>query len=138
METRSEQSAEAVVAANTGRRAEREDVFETMSMAIALHWKSVSAERARGVSGEAGRDPVGDEAASHAGPLGATDNGLMRLADRLTVANTPGLGSGFAGRVGMKFVARQRRGRENGGGVLYRSMPRVLTRHSNFIIELES
>ncbi len=60
--SRSEKSAEAVVAAGKGRRAERVEVFETMSMLNALRQKSAPAERAGVAHGEAGRDPVSDEA----------------------------------------------------------------------------
>ena len=62
METRSEKSAEAVVVASKGRRAERGEVFETMLMLNARRQKSVQAERAGVVHGEAVRDRVSDEA----------------------------------------------------------------------------
>ena len=64
METRSEKSAEAVVAAGKERRAERVGVFEAMSMLNARRQKSAQAERAGVMHGEAGRDPVSDEAAN--------------------------------------------------------------------------
>ena len=61
---RSKKSAEAVVVANKERRAEREGVFEVMSMLNATRQKSARAERAGVAHGEAGRDPVSDEAGS--------------------------------------------------------------------------
>jgi len=60
--SRSEKSAEAVVAASRGRRAKRGEVFEAMSMLNARRQMSASAERAGVALGEAGRDPVSDEA----------------------------------------------------------------------------
>ena len=63
MGIRSEKSAEAVVAADKGRRAERGEVFEAMSMLNATRQKPARAGRAGDAHGEAGREPVSDEAA---------------------------------------------------------------------------
>ncbi|MCK9420588.1 MAG: hypothetical protein M0R70_14545 [Nitrospirae bacterium] len=62
MATRSEKSAEAVVAADRERRAEREGVFKGIPMVHARHQKSALAERSGEASGEAGREPGSDEA----------------------------------------------------------------------------
>ena len=62
--SRSEKSAEAVVAAGTVRRAERGEVFEAVSMLNAMRQMSAPAERAGVANGEAVRDPVSDEANS--------------------------------------------------------------------------
>ncbi|MCK9418335.1 MAG: hypothetical protein M0R70_03035 [Nitrospirae bacterium] len=62
MATRSEKSAEAVVAASRERRAEREGVFKDIPMVHARRQKSASAERSGEAPGEAGREPDSDEA----------------------------------------------------------------------------
>lgn len=62
--SRSEKSAKAVVAAAMGRRAERGEMFKGMSMLNAMRQKSAPAERAGVTHGEAGRDPVSDEASN--------------------------------------------------------------------------
>ena len=80
METRSEKSAEAVVAAGSERRAERGEVFETMSMLNAKRQKSAPAERAGIAHGEAGRDPVSDEANSPRREIESTGSGLLQAA----------------------------------------------------------
>ena len=59
-----QKSAQAIVAADKGRRAKRGEVFETMSMLNARRQKSAQAERAGSAHGEAGRDAVSDEANS--------------------------------------------------------------------------
>jgi group II intron reverse transcriptase/maturase len=59
---RSEKSAKAVVAAKLGRRAKREGVFKAMSMQQAGRQMPASAGRAGVAHGEAGREPVSDEA----------------------------------------------------------------------------
>ena len=76
METRSEKSAEAVVAADKGRRAERGEVFETMSMLNATRQMSAPAERAGVALGEAGGDPVSDEASNPRRDTENTGSGL--------------------------------------------------------------
>ena len=75
---RSEKSAEAVVAAGRGRRAEREGVFETMSMLNARRQKSAQAGRAGVAHGEAGREPVSDEAGSPRRDTESTGSGLLQ------------------------------------------------------------
>ena len=62
VKSRRKESAEAVVAAWTGRRAEREGVLEAMSMGSARHQKPAQAGRAGVTHGEAGREPASDEA----------------------------------------------------------------------------
>ncbi len=80
METRSEKSAEAVVAAGKERRAERVGVFEAMSMLNARRQKSAQAERAGVMHGEAGRDPVSDEAANPRRDTENTGSALLQAA----------------------------------------------------------
>src|SRR6266446_1901303 len=60
----SEKSAEAVVAASNGRRAEREGGFARMSVGSAKHQKSAEAERSSTTQGEAERDEGSGEARS--------------------------------------------------------------------------
>ena len=67
---RSEKSAEAVVAAGLGRRAEREEVHEDMSMSRAMRQMPANAGRAGAACGEAAREAVSDEAR---GPRRETD-----------------------------------------------------------------
>lgn len=62
VKSRRKESAEAVVAAGMGRRAEREGVLEAMSMGSARHQKPAQAGRAGAAHGEAGREPASDEA----------------------------------------------------------------------------
>ena len=62
MGTRSEKSAEAVFAASKGRRAERGEVLEAMSMQQAKRQMPALAGRAGAARGEAVREPVSDEA----------------------------------------------------------------------------
>jgi len=80
VETRSEKSAEAVVAAGKERRAERVGVFEAMSMLNARRQKSAQAERAGVMHGEAGRDPVSDEAANPRRDTENTGSALLQAA----------------------------------------------------------
>ena len=58
----SQKSAEAVVAAGSGRRAEREGVFNAMTMCEAMRQMPTSAGRVPEVSGEAARARTSDEA----------------------------------------------------------------------------
>jgi RNA-directed DNA polymerase len=85
MVTRSEKSAEAVVAANRGRRAEREGVFKGIPMVHARHQKSALAERSGEAPGEAGREPDSDEACAPRYDTENTGSGLLHAA--LTRAN---------------------------------------------------
>ena len=78
MGTRSEKSAEVVVAAGKGRRAKRGEVFETMSMLEARRQKSAQAERTGVAHGEAGRDPVSDEESSPRRDTESTGSGLLQ------------------------------------------------------------
>ena len=78
MGTRSEKSAEAVVAACKGRRAERGEVFETMSMLNARGQKSAQAERVGVAHGEAVRDPVSDEANNPRRAIEDTGSALLK------------------------------------------------------------
>ena len=80
METRNEKSAEAVVAAGKGRRADREGVFEAMSMLNARRQKSAQSERVGGAHGEAWREPVSDEVDSPRQGTEGTGSGLLRAA----------------------------------------------------------
>jgi RNA-directed DNA polymerase len=80
VETRSEESAKAVVAAGKGRRAERGEVFETMSMLNARRQMSAPAERAGVAPGEAGCDPASDEANSPRRDTENTGSGLLQAA----------------------------------------------------------
>ncbi len=80
METRSEESAEAVVAAGKGRRAERGEVFEAMSMLNARRQKSAQAERAEVAHGEAERDAVSDEANNPRQDTESTGSALLEAA----------------------------------------------------------
>jgi len=76
--TRSEKSAEAVVAVCKGRRAERGEVFETMSMLNARRQKSAQAEWAGVAHGEAVRDPVSDEANNPRRAIEDTGSALLK------------------------------------------------------------
>lgn len=78
METRSEKSAKAVVVASKERRAERGEVFETMSMLNAMRQKSAKAERSCVAPGEAGCDPVSDEANGPRRDTESTGSGLLQ------------------------------------------------------------
>ncbi len=80
METRSEKSAEAVVAAAKGRRAEREEVFENLSMLNVRHQKSAIAERTGVGLGEAGHDPVSDETINPRRAIESTGSVLLQAA----------------------------------------------------------
>ena len=80
MGTRSEKSAEAVVAAGKGRRAERGEVFETMSMLNATRQMPARAGRMGVAHGEAGRDPVSDEAANPRRDTEDTGSALLQAA----------------------------------------------------------
>ena len=80
METRSEKSAEAVVATGKGRRAERGEVFETLLMLNATRQMPARAERMGVVHGEAGRDPMSDEAASPRRDTENTGSALLQAA----------------------------------------------------------
>ncbi len=80
METRSEESAEAVVAAGKGRRAERGEVFEAMSMLNARRQKSAQAEQAEVAHGEAERDAVSDEANNPRQDTESTGSALLEAA----------------------------------------------------------
>ena len=83
--SRSEKSAKAVVAADRGRRAERGEVLEAMSMLNARRQKSARAERAAGAHGEAERERVSDEANN---PRQQTEGtGLVLLKAALTREN---------------------------------------------------
>jgi RNA-directed DNA polymerase len=75
---RSEKSAEAVVAAWKGRRAERGEVFEAMSMLSAPRQKSASAERVGVAHGETGCDPASDEASNPRHDTESTGSGLLK------------------------------------------------------------
>jgi RNA-directed DNA polymerase len=76
--SRIEKSAEAEVAADMGRRAERGEVFEGMSMLNATRQKSAPAERAGVGYGEAGHDPVSDEASNPRHDTGNTGLALLQ------------------------------------------------------------
>ena len=78
--SRSEKSAEAVVAAGRGRRAERGEVFEAMSMLNAPRQMSAPVERAGVAHGEAGRDPVSDEASNPRHDTESTGSALLQAA----------------------------------------------------------
>ena len=80
METRSEKSAEAVVAAGKERRAEREGVFTDIPMVHARHQKSAQAGRSGESSGEAGREPGSDEAGIPRNEAGSTGSALLEAA----------------------------------------------------------
>ena len=82
---RSEKSAEAVVAAGMGRRAERGEVFKAMSMQEAPRQMFAQAKRVGGVHGEAAHEPTSDEADC---PRRATkDTGSALLEAALTREN---------------------------------------------------
>ena len=78
METRSEKSAEAIVAVR--RRAEREEVLEYEAMSKARRQKSASAERSGEARGEAARHPVSDEANGPRHDHESTGSGLLEAA----------------------------------------------------------
>lgn len=83
--SRSEKSAEAIVAASWERRAERREVFKAMSMQQAKRQMPAQAGRVSVARGEAARDPVSDEAS---GPRHDTKSiGSVLLMAALTRAN---------------------------------------------------
>jgi group II intron reverse transcriptase/maturase len=63
-----------------GRRAERGEVFETMSMLNVTRQKSANAERAGVAHGEAGRDPVRDETGNPRRDTESTGSVLLQAA----------------------------------------------------------
>ena len=75
--SRSEKSAEAVVAARWGRRAERGEVFKAMSMQQAKRQMPAQAGRAGAAHGEAVREPVSDEASCPRHETGGTGSALL-------------------------------------------------------------
>jgi group II intron reverse transcriptase/maturase len=74
---RSEKSAEAVVAAGMGRRAERGEVFKAMSMQYVMRQMPAPAGRAGVARGEAARDSVSDEADCPRHDTGNTGSALL-------------------------------------------------------------
>ena len=76
--SRSEKSAEAVVVAGKGRKAERGEVFAGMSMVNAARQKSARAERPGVAPGEAEGDPVSDEAFGPRRDTESTGPGLLQ------------------------------------------------------------
>jgi RNA-directed DNA polymerase len=78
--TRSKKSAEAVVAADRARRAEREGVFKGIPMVHARHQKFASAERSGEASGETGREPGSDEACTPRHDRENTGSALLQRA----------------------------------------------------------
>ena len=80
METRSEKSAEAVVAADTGRRAEREGVPYDMSMREAKRQMPASAGRELKASGEAASARTSDEATRPRHETESTGSALLMAA----------------------------------------------------------
>ncbi len=78
--SRSEKSAEAVVAASWGRRAKRGEVFEAMSMQQAKRQMPAQAGRAGVARGEAARDPVSDEAGCPRHDTKSTGSALLMAA----------------------------------------------------------
>jgi RNA-directed DNA polymerase len=83
---RSEKSAEAVVAAGNGRRAEREGEIARMSVGSAKHQKSAEAERSSITRGEAERDEGSGEARSARQALADSGRGSL-LTQALTREN---------------------------------------------------
>lgn len=77
---RSEKSAEAVVAANRERRAERGEVFKVMLMQQAKRQMPAQAGRVGVARGEAAGDPVSDEASCPRHETGCTGSVLLRAA----------------------------------------------------------
>ncbi len=75
--SRSEKSAEAVIAAGMGRRAKRGEVFKAMSMQRARRQMPASAGRAGVVCGEAAHGPVSDEAGGPRHETGSTGSALL-------------------------------------------------------------
>ena len=80
MVTRSEKSAEAVVAAGMGRRAKREGVPYAMSMREAKRQKPASAGRVPVAGGEAARVGTSDEATRPRHETGSTGSALLMAA----------------------------------------------------------
>ena len=80
MMNRSEKSAEAVLAADKERRAERGEVSEAMTMQQARRQMFAKAERAGVAHGEAMRDPVSDEASCPRHDTGSTGSALLMAA----------------------------------------------------------
>jgi len=78
--SRSEKSAEVVVAAGMGRRAERGEVFKAMSMQQATRQMPAQAGRAGEARGEAARDPVSDEAGGPRHETKGTGSALLKAA----------------------------------------------------------
>jgi RNA-directed DNA polymerase len=78
--TRSEESAEAVVAAGMERRAERGEVFKAMSMQYVMRQMPAPAGRAGVARGEAAREPVSDEADCPRDDTGNTGSALLMAA----------------------------------------------------------
>jgi len=80
MMNRSEKSAEAVLAADKERRAERGEVSAAMTMQQARRQMFAKAERAGVAHGEAMRDPVSDEASCPRHDTGSTGSALLMTA----------------------------------------------------------
>ena len=78
--SRSEKSAEAVVAAGKGRRAERGEVFKAMSMQQATRQMPAQAGRAGVAHGEAVGDPASDEAGCPRHETKSTGSALLMAA----------------------------------------------------------
>ena len=80
METRSEKSAAAIVAAGMERRAKREGVFYAMSMCEALRQMPERSGRVPLADGEAGRASASDEATRPRHETGSTGSALLMAA----------------------------------------------------------
>jgi RNA-directed DNA polymerase len=78
--SRSEKSAEAVVAANLERRAERGEVFKAMSMQQAQRQMPAQAGRVGAARGEAAGEPASDEASCPRPATGGTGSVLLLAA----------------------------------------------------------
>jgi len=78
--SRSEKSAEAVVAASRERRAERGEVFKAMSMQQAKRQMPAQAGRMGVARGEAAGDPASDEASCPRHETGSTGSALLMAA----------------------------------------------------------
>ena len=83
---RSEKSAEAVVAAGKGRRAEREEVHEVVSMSRVMRQMPERSGRDGAASGEAARQPSSDETRGPRCETEGTGSGAL-LAAALTREN---------------------------------------------------
>jgi RNA-directed DNA polymerase len=77
---RSKESAEAIVVAGRGRRAERVGEFDTMSTGNARHQKPAQAGRSEAAHGEPGRDSGSDEAQPSRHDLKDSGQGLLARA----------------------------------------------------------